>query len=111
MDQPEGSLRSERRLTSCLASLRPSAFPISGGLYPNLIKDLSLGGTNQLWVADITYIHHSDRDVQYASLDYVKELEFCGLKVSMSRKGNPYDNAYAESFMKTLKSEEVHLWE
>jgi len=36
-------------------------------------------------------IHHSDRGVQYASLDYVKELEFYGLKISMSRKGNPYD--------------------
>ena len=56
-------------------------------------------------------IHHSDRGVQYASTDYVKELKFYGFQISMSRKGNPYDNAFAESFMKTLKSEEVHLWE
>ena len=56
-------------------------------------------------------IHHSDRGVQYASSDYVKELKFYGFQISMSRKGNPYDNAFAESFMKTLKSEEVHLWE
>ena len=56
-------------------------------------------------------IHHSDRGVQYASADYVKELEFYGFQISMSRTGNPYDNAYAESFIKTLKSEEVHLWE
>ena len=56
-------------------------------------------------------VHHSDRGVQYASADYVKELEFFGFQIRMSRKGNPYDNAYAESFMKTLKSEEVHLWE
>jgi len=56
-------------------------------------------------------IHHSDRGVQYASGDYVKELTFYGFQISMSRKGNPYDNAYAESFIKTLKSEEVHLWE
>ena len=56
-------------------------------------------------------IHHSDRGVQYASADYVKELEFHQFRISMSRKGNPYDNAFAESFMKTLKSEEVHLWE
>lgn len=56
-------------------------------------------------------IHHSDRGVQYASGDYVKELILCGFQISMSRKANPYDNAYAESFMKTLKSEEVHLWE
>jgi transposase InsO family protein len=56
-------------------------------------------------------IHHSDRGVQYASKDYIKELEFYQFQISMSRKGNPYDNSYAESFMKTLKSEEVHLWE
>lgn len=56
-------------------------------------------------------IHHSDRGVQYASADYVKELEFYGFKISIGRKGNPYDSAFAESFMKTLKSEEVHLWE
>jgi putative transposase len=55
-------------------------------------------------------IHHSDRGIQYASADYVKELEFYSFQISMSRKGNPYDNAYAESFIKTLKSEEVQLW-
>lgn len=55
-------------------------------------------------------IHHSDRGVQYACGEYVALLESAGLRVSMSRKGNPYDNAYAESFMKTLKYEEVHLW-
>ena len=49
--------------------------------------------------------------MQYASADYVKELKSYGFQISMSRKGNPYDNAFAESFMKTLKSEEVHLWE
>ena len=56
-------------------------------------------------------IHHSDRGVQYASRDYIKELEFYRFQISMSRKGNPFDNAYVESFMKTLKAEEVHLWE
>ena len=56
-------------------------------------------------------IHHSDRGVQYASTNYVKELEFYGFQISMSRKGNPYDNAYAESLIKTIKTEEVHLWE
>ena len=56
-------------------------------------------------------IHHFDRGVQYASKDYIKELEFYQFQISMSRKGNPYDNAFVESFMKTLKSEEVHLWE
>jgi putative transposase len=132
-------------------------------IYPNLVKDLAIRAINQVWVADITYIHiltcfvylatildafsrkaigyalsrhidtnltlnalrmaiderqpnqgcihHSDRGVQYASCEYVKELTFYGFQISMSRKGNPYDNAYAESFIKTLKSEEVHLWE
>jgi putative transposase len=56
-------------------------------------------------------IHHSDRGVQYASREYVKELASYGFQISMSRKANPYDNAYAESFIKTLKSEEVSLWE
>lgn len=55
-------------------------------------------------------IHHSDRGVQYASKEYVDLLLSRGLRVSMSRKGNPYDNAFAESFMKTLKHEEVDLW-
>lgn len=132
-------------------------------IYPNLVRDIKISAINQVWVADITYIHilacyvylavildvysrkaigyalsrridtsltldalrmainnrqpkpgcihHSDRGVQYASADYVKELEFYGFQISMSRKGNPYDNAYAESFIKTLKSEEVQLWE
>ena len=54
-------------------------------------------------------IHHSDRGVQYASLAYVARLEQAGARVSMSAKGNPYDNAKAESFFKTLKREEVNL--
>jgi len=52
-------------------------------------------------------IHHSDRGVQYACGDYTKRLEAHGIAASMSRVGNPYDNAKAESFMKTLKAEEV----
>ena len=132
-------------------------------IYPNLIKGLKIKAVNQLWVADITYIHilvcfvylavildvfsrkavgyaisrnidtqltldalrmalynrnpppgcihHSDRGVQYASGDYVKELKAHDFQISMGRKANPYDNAYAESFIKTLKSEEVQLWE
>lgn len=132
-------------------------------IYSSLVRDMHISAINQVWVADITYIHilarfvylavildvysrkaigyalsrridisltlntlrmaidnrqpkpgcihHSDRGVQYASADYVKELEFYGFQISMSRKGNPYDNAYAESFIKTLKSEEVQPWE
>lgn len=132
-------------------------------IYPNLVPRLVVDGSNQLWVADLTYIrlretflylavildahsrkavgwalgetleaslavaaldralaqrtiapgivHHSDRGVQYASHDYVARLESRGFRISMSRKGNPYDNAKAESFMKTLKCEEVYLRE
>lgn len=54
-------------------------------------------------------IHHSDRGVQYASLAYVTRLQQAAACVSMSAKGNPYDNAKAESFFKTLKREEVYL--
>ena len=56
-------------------------------------------------------IHHSDRGVQYACGEYTKLLGEHAIRISMSRKGNPYDNAKAESFMKTLKKEEVHRME
>jgi len=122
-------------------------------VYPNLARNMVLTGTDQLWVADITYIrlrdefvfvavildacsrrvigwaldrtledeltlarrvvepglvHHSDRGSQYASTDYTDLLKDHGITISMSRKGNPWDNAACESFMKTLKYEEVH---
>ena len=131
-------------------------FPV----FANLAATLKPTATNQLWVADITYIrlrrefvylavvldaysrrvvgwalgrtleakltltalrralaaraplpglvHHSDRGVQYACGDYTALLDEHGMRGSMSRCGNPYDNAYAESFMKTLKYEEVY---
>jgi transposase InsO family protein len=53
-------------------------------------------------------VHHSDRGVQYASREYTQLLLDRGLRISISRKGNPYDNAACESFMKTLKYEEVY---
>ncbi|MBZ5629407.1 MAG: IS3 family transposase [Acidobacteriia bacterium] len=53
-------------------------------------------------------VHHSDRGVQYACTDYKALLAEHGIRGSMSRKGNPYDNAFAESFIKTLKYEEVY---
>jgi putative transposase len=56
-------------------------------------------------------VHHSDRGVQYACGDYTALLLAHGIQISMSRRGNPYDNAQAESFMKTLKWEEVYLAE
>jgi transposase InsO family protein len=57
-------------------------------------------------------IHHSDRGIQYACADYLTLLAEHGAQPSMSRVGNPYDNAKAESFMKTLKEEQVrgHQW-
>jgi putative transposase len=54
-------------------------------------------------------IHHSDRGVQYAAADYVALLQEHRIQISMSRTGNPYDNAKAERFMRTLKYEEVYL--
>ena len=54
-------------------------------------------------------VHHSDRGSQYASEDYRAVLREHGLNGSMGRRGNPYDNAKAESFMKTLKVEAVYL--
>jgi transposase InsO family protein len=54
-------------------------------------------------------IHHSDRGVQYLCNDYVALLNAHGLLISNSAKGNPYHNAFVESFMKTLKQEEVYL--
>jgi transposase InsO family protein len=130
-------------------------------VYPNLVPSLSIDGPDQLWVADITYIHlrrdvfylavlldafsrrvigwhmdstlaaqlavtalqtalaqrtvtptlvhHSDRGTQYASDAYVNLLKEQGIRISMSRTGNPYDNAKAERFIKTLKYEEIYL--
>ena len=130
-------------------------------VFPNHLAGLVETGLNQVWVADLTYIHigtgfvylaaildrfsrkvigwavskrldrgislaalemalenrnpgpgcihHSDRGVQYACWEYVARLQEKGFRVSMSRTGNPYDNAHAESFFKTLKYEEVHL--
>jgi len=54
-------------------------------------------------------IHHSDRGTQYAALEYTGTLKEHGFKISMSGKGNPYDNATMESFFKTLKQEEVYI--
>ena len=55
----------------------------------------------------MSLIHHSDRGVQYACGDYAARLQRRQIALSMSRPANPYDNAKAESFMKTLKTEEV----
>lgn len=81
-------------------------------------KSLSNDLTIQALKSAITFrnpekgcIHHSDQGIQYASKEYVDILKNNGFEISMSAKGNPYDNAMAESFFKTLKHEEVYLWE
>jgi putative transposase len=56
-------------------------------------------------------VHHSDRGVQYASNDYTDKLDEHGIRIRMSRRGNVLDNAMAESFIKTLKYEEVYRME
>ena len=132
-------------------------------VYPNLARQMTLTGIDQLWRADITYVrlevefvylavildaysrrvigwdldatledtltlaalrmalsrrtltpelvHHSDRGVQYASGDYTQLLKDHHIRISMSRKANPWDNAACESCMKTLKHEEVYRTE
>jgi putative transposase len=59
-------------------------------------------------IAEPGLVHHSDRGSQYASVRYTDLLKENGIVISMSRKGNPWDNAACEAFMKTLKHEEVH---
>jgi putative transposase len=54
-------------------------------------------------------IHHSDQGVQYASSEYILRLEEAGAQISMAAVSNPYQNAKAESFFRTLKMEEVYL--
>lgn len=71
--------------------------------------DMALADRKDMGISDL--IHHSDQGVQYASWDYVNRLKEYSINISMSRRGNPYDNAFAESFIKTLKYEEVYLWE
>ena len=145
---------------------RPFLVPASGKpesfvIVPNLVRGLCPSAPDQIWVADITYvhlakafaylavildafsrkavgwalepslntsvamaaldqalvlrkpprgslIHHSDRGVQYASIAYRQRLAEHDVIISMSRPGNPFDNAKAESFMKTLKTEELN---
>ena len=73
------------------------------------ISALSMAIANRKHLGFIILIHHSDRGVQYASNDYIEILKKNGIKVSMSASGNPYDNAFAESFNKTIKVEEVYM--
>jgi putative transposase len=150
-----------------LLSLRKRRFVVTTDsrhyrpIYPNLLAGLEIKAPNQVWVADITYlhlqeefiflavvldafsrrvvgwelgeslqaslalaalnravaerplpagiIHHSDQGIQYASAELVDRLLALGFQISMSRKAAPWENGYAESFIKTLKAEEVSL--
>ena len=71
------------------------------------IRALEMALSQRSWKAE-GLIHHSDRGVQYASTDYTDLLDQNEIQISMSRRGNPYDNARAERFMRTLKEEEVN---
>ena|SRR3989338_312140 len=73
------------------------------------VLDMAINTRQHLGFNDL--IHHSDQGMQYASHEYVNQLEELGIRISMSRRGNPYDNAFAESFIKTLKAEEVYIKE
>jgi len=82
----------------------------------NLDAQLTLNALNNAiktrWDENISgLIHHSDQGVQYASNAYIECLKEHNIRISMARKGNPYDNAFVESFIKTLKYEEVYLKE
>ena len=70
-----------------------------------LHRDLALAALRKALTKGL--IHHSDRGSQYCSIDYQAELRRHGIRISMSGKGNCYDNAMVETFFKTLKSEFV----
>jgi putative transposase len=83
---------------------------IGWSLEPHLAAELPLAALRQALqqrVVSPELVHHSDRGIQYCSRDYVNLLHEFGIQISMSRPGCPYDNARAESFMKTLKTEQV----
>jgi len=91
-------------------SRRVIGYAISASLETSLtLEALRMAITRRHPVPGI--IHHSDQGVQYASEEYVADLRRHGFVISMSRTGNPYDNATMESFFKTLKYEEVHLFD
>ena len=85
---------------------------VGWNLSKRIDTQLALGALEQaLATRDVRpgLIHHSDRGVQYASTAYAERLQSVQAHISMSAVGNPYDNAKAESFFKTLKQEEVYL--
>lgn len=91
-----------------LFSRRVIGWAVSGSLHTELVMQ-ALTMALQTRTVQPGLIHHSDRGIQYACQQYVHLLQSHGITISMSRKGNPYDNAKLESFMKTFKTEEVYL--
>jgi putative transposase len=93
-----------------LASRKCIGWDLSRNMGSQLVMNALARALKDRWTDSMQdLVHHSDQGVQYASKDYVDCLKLHHIKISMSRKGNPYDNAFAESFMKTLKYEEVYL--
>jgi putative transposase len=89
-------------------SRRVIGWDLSRTLHAGLaIRALQMALSTRSWKAE-GLIHQSDRGIQYASSEYTDLLEQGEIQISMSRRGNPYDNARAERFMRTLKEEEVY---
>ena len=99
---PDNSTHSDWHPARCKELVRDKEF--------NATVCLLLDPRNHPSVEEVVagLVHHSDRGVQYAAHDYTALLLTHGLRISMWRRANPYDNAMAESFMKTLKYEEVY---
>jgi putative transposase len=77
----------------------------------NLTEALTAAALERARAQQVPEIHHSDQGVQYAATGYVDRLLRQGIKVSMSARGQPRENAFAERLMRTLKEEEVYLHE
>ena len=93
-----------------LYSRKCIGWELSRNIDGQLVKSALDKALENRWSVSIQgIIHHSDQGVQYASNNYVDCLKEHNILISMSRKGNPYDNAFVESFIKTLKVEEVYL--
>jgi transposase InsO family protein len=93
-----------------LSSRKCIGWELSRNMGSQLTMNALAKALKDRWTESTTgLIHHSDQGVQYASRDYVDCLRKHNIQISMARKGNPYDNAFAESFIKTLKWEEVYL--
>jgi transposase InsO family protein len=75
----------------------------------HLDSDLAVSALDMALTKGKPQIHHSDQGVQYAADGYVQRLQNAGVQVSMSAKGQPTDNPYAERVIRTIKEEEVYL--